>query len=110
MYFCEKVYGKNEKIFVINEHSIDEKIAKKIIKNIKPNIRTGLDMKKVKTLNSELFIQYLIDNKFKLYNLDSELMTYLSIVLKDGRLRSYINFKDFSEDKRELIRRKFVVV
>lgn len=110
MYFCKKNYGKDENVFVINEHLIDEKIAKKIIKNIKPNVRTGLDMKKVKTLNSRLFIQSLIDNKFKLYNLNSELMIYLSLILKDGKLHSYINFEDFSKDKREFIRRKFVVV
>lgn len=100
---------KNEIVFIIDKKIINDKYTKKIIKRIKPDTKTGLDMKKVKTLNSALFIKCLIEDKFKLYNLNSEILTYLSIVLKDGKLKSYINFKDFIEDKRELIRRRFFV-
>ena len=108
MDFC-KQFRDNEIVFIINRKIIDNKFTKKLIKNIKPYIRTGLDMKNVKILNSEIFIQCLMENKFKLYNLNSELLTYLAIILKDGKLKSYINFKDFEEDKRELIRRRFYV-
>ena len=107
MCFHKKQLTEGEIVFIINQKTISNKDTKKIIKKIKPNVKTGLDMKNVTSLNSTLFIQCLIENKFKLYNLNSEILTYLSIILKDGKLKSYINLKDFCENKRELIRRRF---
>ena len=81
----------------------------KIIKNTNSKYRIALDMKNVKTIDSDLFIKSLINQKFKLYNLRNEPLTYLSIIIKDGKLSSYMSFDDFKNDKRELIRRKLFV-
>ena len=35
---------------------------------------------------------------------------YLSLILKNGKLHSYMNFNDFKNNKRELIRRRFIVL
>ena len=48
-------------------------------------------------------------NKIKLFNLQSEVLTYFALILKDGFLKSYINYSDFKDDKRELIKRHFLV-
>ena len=48
-------------------------------------------------------------NKIKLFNPQSEVLTYLALVLKDGFLKTYINYSDFKNDKRELIKRHFLV-
>ena len=65
--------------------------------------------KNVESVNSPLLIKCLIENKIKLYNLQSELLTYFAIILKNGFLKSYMNFADFSENKRELVKRHFLV-
>ena len=66
-------------------------------------------MKNVQTIKSKKFIISLLENKFKLFNLKNEILTYLSIILKDGYLKSYINKNDFIKNKRELIKRRFLV-
>ncbi|MBR2068171.1 MAG: hypothetical protein IJ877_00275 [Candidatus Gastranaerophilales bacterium] len=102
-------FAKSEIVFIINDKIIKDSLVKKIISNIKPGYKIGLDMKNVKSLNSALFLKCLNNNVFKLYNLNSELLTYLSIVIKDGKLKSYMDFQDFKENKRELIRRRFLI-
>ena len=69
----------------------------------------GLDMSNVESINSKLFIESLVKDKFKLFNLNSEMLAYLSLILKDNALKSYVNKFDFIEEKRELIRRKFLI-
>ena len=103
-------YTKDELIFIINEEVIQDSLIEKVVNQIKPKYKIGLDMKKVKALNSDLFIKYLINNKFKLYNLQNDVITYLSMILKNGNLKSYLNFEDFKNNKRELVRRRFSIV
>lgn len=105
-----KQFTENEIVFIINDKILNDSLVKKIVKNIKPNFKIGLDMKNVVTLNSALFVKYLNCEKYKLYNLKSEVITYLSLILKNGKLHSYMNFNDFKNNKRELIRRRFIVL
>ena len=75
-------------------------------------IGAGTNRMNIYTLRSANFgfAKYLLENKYKLYNIKSEILTYLAIVLKDGPLKSFMNREDFFENKRELIRRRFIVV
>ena len=108
MDFCKTIY-KKEIVFIVNSEIMDEKLFDKIILNCNFKKRIGLDMKNIKNINSEKFIEYLIKNKIKLFNLQSETLAYLALILKDGFLKSYMNLGDFKEEKRELIRRKLLV-
>ena len=105
-----KQFTKSEMVFVIDGEVVEDSIVAKIVNNIKPEYKIGIDMKNVKTLNSSLFIKYLNKGIFKLYNLQNEILTYLSIIIRDGKLRSFMNFEDFKNNKRELVRRKFIIV
>ena len=105
-----KQFMKNEIDYVINDEIIDDSLIENIVRNINSKYKIGFDMKNVKTLNSSLFLKYLKNNKYKLYNITNEVLTYLSLVIKDGKLNSYMNFKDFKNNKRELIRRKFSLI
>ena len=104
-----KQFINNEIVYIINDDIIKDSLIKNIVEDIKPDCKIGLDMKYVKSLNSFLFIKYLNENKYKLYNLQNDVLTYLSLVIKDGKLKSYMNFKDFKNNKRELIRRRFTI-
>ena len=84
-------------------------LINQIISQIQDDKKIGLDMSMVQNIDSPLLIKYLLQNKIKLFNLQSEVLTYLSIILKDGFLKSFINYSDFKENKRELIKRKFLV-
>ena len=64
-------------------------------------------MSQVENVNSPVLVNYLLNNKIKLFNLKSEVLAYFALILKDGFLKSYINYSDFSQDKRELIKRHF---
>ena len=108
MQFFKTIY-KNEMVFIINQDMIDDILMHEIIKNIPKNKKIGLDMKNVQNLNSPILINQLLENKIKLFNPSSEILTYLAIILKDGFLKSYINYTDFSKNKRELIKRRFLV-
>jgi len=108
MPFFKTVY-KDKIVFIINDEIIDDSLIKKIIKQSHAGKKTGLDMSNVQKVNSPLLIECLLQNKIKLFNLKSELLTYFAIILKDGFLKSYINCADFSENKRELIKRHFLV-
>ncbi len=105
-----KKFLNGEVIYNINSEIIDEKIMNNIIKTIKPNIKTGLNMKNVKSITSVNFIKYLLEDRFKLFNIQSELLAYISLVLKDNFLKSFMNYEDFSSNKRELIKRKFIII
>ena len=87
-----KTILKNEIVFLINQKTIDDNLIEKIISDIEPKKRIGLDMKNVQNINSNILIQYLLENKIKLFNLQSEVLTYLSIIFKDGFLKSYVRF------------------
>lgn len=104
-----RINYKNEVIFEINNELIDDVCVSEIISEVSLNKKIGLDMRNVKAINSKYFIEYLLLDKFKLFNLNSEVLAYLAIILKDGFLKSHINFGDFRESKRELIRRKLYV-
>ena len=106
MKFTKAIY-KREIVFLINSETIDNSLMEDIIKNISPDTKTGFDMGAVKTIKSSLFIEYLLSNKIKLFNLSGEVLAYLSLILKEGFLKSYINYSDFKDNKRELIRRRF---
>lgn len=104
-----KTTHKNKIILTINKSKIDDDIVDNILKATKNHQTIGLDMKNVITINSKKFINLLLTNKFKLFNLQSEILMYISIILKEGSLKSYINKNDFIENKRELIKRRFLV-
>ncbi len=99
--------NKKTIIFIKNK-IINDKIILDILAQFK-NKKLGLDMSCVESINSNLFIKSLLSNKFKLFNLKSEVLSYLSLVLKENNLRSYMNEFDFQEEKRELTRRKFFI-
>ncbi|MBQ4647485.1 MAG: hypothetical protein IJB79_09075 [Candidatus Gastranaerophilales bacterium] len=108
MRFFKTIY-KNEIVFVINEKIVDDSLAHEIISEISSNKRAGLDMSKVQNINSPILIEYLLNNKIKLFNLQSELIAYFALILKDGFLKTYMNFSDFKDNKRELIKRRFLI-
>jgi len=108
MRFDKTIY-KNEVVFVINESFVDDILACEIIKDIPKNKKIGIDMRNVQSVNSSILIELLLNNKIKLFNLQSELLSYFSIILKDGFLKSFINYSDFSENKRELVKRHFLI-
>lgn len=108
MRFNQTIY-KKEVVFLINENFVDDMLALEIIKNIPSNKKIGLDMSNVQNVDSPILIKYLLENKIKLFNLQSEVLTYFSLILKDGFLKSFINYSDFSQNKRELIKRRFLV-
>ena len=100
----------NDKIvFDINKNFVDDILMQKIIENIDENKLNGIDMKNVLNINSPLLIKILLENKIKLFNLQSEVLAYLALTLKDGFLKSYVNYSDFANNKRELIKRRFLV-
>ena len=108
MRFFKTIY-KKEIVFVINEKIIDDSLACQIISQIPSKKRIGLDMSQVENVNSAILIDCLLKNKIKLFNLKSEVLAYFALILKDGFLKSYINYSDFSQNKRELIKRHFLV-
>jgi len=104
-----KTINKKEIVFVIDDKKIDDNLACQIIKFIHPKKRVGLDMSKVENIDSPILIEYLLKNKIKLFNLQSEVLAYFALIFKDGFLKSYINYSDFKNNKRELIKRNFLV-
>lgn len=104
-----KTTDKKEVVLVLDKEVIDNDFVKEILSQIDPNKRLGLDMSHVKTIKSFNFIKHLINDKFRLFNIQSEVLAYLSLVLGGGFLKSYVNQSDFSQNKRELIRRHFLV-
>ena len=108
MKFFKTIY-RNEIVFVINEKNVDDKLACQIISSIPSKKRIGLDMSSVQNVNSPILVKYLLENKIKLFNLQSEVLAYFALIFKDGFLKSYINYSDFKYDKRELIKRNFLV-
>ncbi len=99
---------KNKRIIRIKNKIVDDNLILDIL-NDKNCKNAGLDMSNVESINSKLFIESLVKDKFKLFNLNSEMLAYLSLILKDNALKSYVNKFDFIEEKRELIRRKFLI-
>ncbi len=108
MQFFKTPY-KNEVIFIINQKSVDDSLMLEILKTMPNNKKIGIDMTQVQNINSPILIEYLLKNKIKLFNLQSEILTYFALILKDGFLKSYMNHSDFSKNKRELIKRRFLV-
>ena len=108
MQFFKTIY-KKEIVFIINEKVIDDNLAHEIISQIPPKKRVGLDLSNVQNIQSPLLIEYLLNNKIKLFNLQSEVLTYFALILKDGFLRSYMSYSDFKNKKRELVKRHFLV-
>ena len=104
-----KQIQKKEIVLIVDEISIDDVLVDRILNFSSSFRKIGLDMKNVKTISSEKFISSLLKNKFRLFNLQSEVLAYLAIVLKDGFLKSHINKSDFHENKRELVKRSFLV-
>lgn len=105
-----KTIYDNEIVFFVNKEIIDDSVVEKIISNSNKNKKIAIDLKKVKTIKSNFFIDCLIKNKFKLFNLESEVLTYLSLTLESGFLKSYLNYEDFHLNRREFVKRRFVVL
>ena len=104
-----KTTNQKEVVLVLDKEIIDNELTEEIISHNIPKKRLGIDMSCVKTIKSNSFIKYLLENKFKLFNIQSEVLAYLSLVLGGGFLKSYVTQSDFSQNKRELIRRHFLV-
>ena len=105
-----KIINKNEIIFTINNNVVDDSVCDSIISELLENKRAGIDMRHVDKIEGKKFARYLLENKYKLFNIKNEVLTYLAIILKDGLLKSFMNREDFDENKRELIKRRFSVV
>ena len=101
-------FMKNKTIIFIKNKIINDKTTLDVLSKSK-NKKLGLDMSCVETINSNLFVESLLLNKFKLFNLKNEVLIYLSLILKENNLKSYVNEFDFQENKRELVRRKFFI-
>lgn len=108
MSFSKKI-TKHDVTFIIEDECLDDVLIKKILLENTYSKRIGLDMSNVQNINSPLLIKCLTENKIKLFNLNSEVLTYFALILKDGFLKSYINYSDFSENKREFVKRHFLV-
>lgn len=106
---AEKTICKNEIVLIIDQNLIDDALTDEILKISSNFKKTGLDMKNVKSIRSEKFIKALLSDKFRLFNAKNEILTFLSIILKDGFLKSFMNKNDFEENKRELVKRRFLV-
>lgn len=104
-----KIKHKNETVFVINQNTIDNALMLDILSDIGNLQKIGFDMTLVQNISSSILIEYLLKNKIKLFNLQSEVLAYLALILKDGFLKSHINFSDFKNNKRELIKRHFLI-
>lgn len=96
-------------IFTIETEVINDSVVEELLTLKIKNKVLGLDMKNVVSIKSQKFVDYLLNNKVKLINLDSGVLAYLAIVIKDGFLRTYVSFNDFKENKRELIKRHFLI-
>lgn len=99
---------ENKVTILIKNKTIDDNVVNGILFEFKDKT-LGLDMSYVNTVNSKLFIENILSDKFKLYNTKSEVLSYLSLILKENNLKSYMNKSDFERDKRELIRKKFLI-
>ena len=108
MRFLKTIY-KNEIVFIINEKVFDDDLACQILSQASSTKKIGLDINKVENMNSPILIKNLLNNKIKLLNPKSEILAYLALILKDGFLKSYINYSDFKYNKRELIKRNFLI-
>ena len=97
-------------VFQINKPIIDDFLTEKILKETSLSKKIGLDMSLVISIQSKLFIDNVLKDKFKLFNLKTEIILYLSLIIKNGSLKSYMNYNDFSKDKRELFKRYIKVV
>lgn len=109
MEFFRAIY-KKEIVFFIYKEVLDDSLLRKILSSAALNKKVGLDMKNVKVIESELFFDCLREDKFKLFNLNSEILAYLSIIFKSGFLKTFMNYKDFSNNKRELFKRNLKIV
>lgn len=109
MNLSQAIY-KNEIVLLVRKEEINDALAKEILRTVEQeNKKIALDLMYVKKIQSPIFIEALIENKFKLFNLNSHILAYLAIILKDGVLKSYMNFGDFQCEKRELITRRFLI-
>ena len=99
---------KNRQIIRIKSRIVDDSTILDILRSTECK-NAGLDMSCVESINSKIFIDSLVKDKFKLFNLNSEMLAYLSLILKGNNLKSYVNKFDFIEEKRELVRRKFLI-
>lgn len=104
-----KTTGKKEVVLVLDTEIIDNDLVDEIILQKDPKRRMGLDMSCVKAIKSGSFVKYLLEDKFRLFNIQSEVLAYLSLVLGGGFLKSYVTKSDFIQNKRELVCRHFLV-
>lgn len=109
MNFFDIKKKKNKTIFSINCEIIDENFMTIFNHAAESFSNVGVDMKNVKTVKSKKFIELLASNKFKLFNLQNEILIYLLLIMDNGFLKSYLNESDFHLDKREFVKRRFLV-
>ena len=109
MNFFNIAKNENATIFQINCETIDDNFMTVLNSKINLFSNIGLDMKNVKSINSKKFIESILNNKFKLFNLKNEVLIYLSLVIKNGYLKAFLNEQDFKENKREFIKRNFKI-
>ena len=104
-----KTISENRIVFAIDDFKISDETVNGILKYAKIDKIIAIDMKNIKYINSEKFIKCLLKNRFKLFNLQSEVLAFLAIVLKDGLLKSHMSLEDLLLNKRELVKRHFLV-
>lgn len=108
MFFSE-IEGKKEIIFTINSSTINDETVNRIFDLGIISKKIGINMQNVSCIKSGKFIKCLLENKFRLYNLQNDVLVYLAIIMKDGFLKSHMSYEDLSENKRELVKRHFLV-
>lgn len=104
----------NKALIKINDEIINDALVNNIkeviaLKNLEDK-KIAFDMSCVKTVNSRLFLENLLNNEFKMFNLQSEILAYFYMVLKNNFLNIYLSKKDFLLNKREFIKRNFLIV
>ena len=107
LYTIEK--DKENLIFILNSATIDDSYFDAISNNFIRNKNIAFDMKQVRSITSKKFIKALLNKEIKLFNLKNEILVYLSIIIKNGPLNSYLCKKDFKVNKHEFIKRNFLI-
>lgn len=101
--------NKKEAFFCVENKVVDDFVTIELLEKLEQREFLALDMTCVEEIKSSKFIKALLENKFRMVNLQVEVLAYLSLVLKDGFLKTYINKNDLINNKRELLRRRFLI-
>ena len=95
--------NKKEAFFCVENKVIDDFVTIELLEKLEQKEFLALDMACVEEVKSSKFIEALLENKFRMVNLQVEVLAYLSLILKDGFLKTYINKNDLINQHLTLI-------